>query len=165
VLLFTAGELGLAFGWWDAGTAAVEEALLDAGASFVAELWQPMLWQSGLLVLLGLALWALSYAFPARRQPLRSTPPSTPSVGRVPADDVAKMDVEQETAGDADAPVDAVPEPDTVEASEAEKEALGDADVSDATAPETGEVDAPAAEQPTATDVDAPDAIAQDTNG
>jgi hypothetical protein len=126
--LFTAGELGLAFGWWEAGTAALEQALLDAGAAFVAELWQPMLWQGGLLLLVGLVLWALSFAAPARPQPVRSAPsppPPAPPAGPVPSGETPTVESEQATAVDVDAPG-AAEETEVAEASQPQDEDADD---------------------------------------
>jgi hypothetical protein len=100
MFLFVAGELGLAFGWWDAGTPAVEEALLDTGAAFVAELWQPMLWQGGFLLLVGLGLWGLSFAFPTHRQRVRSAAPPAPLAEPGSSDEVTASESEGAAAGD-----------------------------------------------------------------
>ena len=152
LLLFTTGELGLAFGWWETGTAALERALLDAGAAFVAELWQPMLWQGGMLLLVGLGLWALSFAAPARPRAVRGTPPPAPAAGAGPADDVPATGAEQMTAGDVDAldAVAAAQETDGVEASEAEQVTTDDVPASEAEQLTAGDMDAPGAAEETA---------------
>jgi len=149
LLLFTAGELGLAFGWWEATTVAVEQALLDAGSAFVAELWLPMLWQGGLLVLVGLALWGLSFAAPARPEPVRRARPSAPAAESEPAEDVPAVEAEQVMPEDVAALGVAAEETEGVEASEAEQVKSDDVPASEAEQAKAGDVDAPgAADEP-----------------
>jgi hypothetical protein len=69
LFLFTAGEFGLGFAWWEGTTTAVRQAFQDTGAAFARALWQPMLWQGGALLLIGVGLWAISFAVPAPRRP------------------------------------------------------------------------------------------------
>jgi hypothetical protein len=132
-LLLMAGEVGLAFGWWDTTTEAIEEALLDTGAACVAELWQPMLWQGALLLLIGGGLWALSFAFPPRREPVRTSAPPEPAPESTPAEDMVPLEQEQVEAEEATrpgvgeeaadgTPSDAVKQAEAVEATEAPEE-------------------------------------------
>jgi hypothetical protein len=152
LLLFVAGELGLAFGWWEPSNPAVERALMDAGSATKAELWVPMLWQGGLLLLAGLAFWALSFAATVGPQPERRIPPSVPPAGPEPAEDVPVSEAEEVTAGDVAVPDGAEPETDAVEPSEAEQELVDD-------------LPAPEGDRVTAGDVGVADAVSQEPEG
>lgn len=47
----------------------VQELIRDSARSFSKEIWPPMAWQAGVLVLIGLGLWVLSFFAPMRREP------------------------------------------------------------------------------------------------
>jgi hypothetical protein len=60
---FIGGELGT---WFFSGDIpiAVQEVLEDTARAFIGDLWQSLTWQGGVLVLIGLGFWVLSFYVP-----------------------------------------------------------------------------------------------------
>lgn len=78
MLFFAGAEIGTWFIPEKDVPIGVQELIRDATRSFSDEMWPPMAWQAGVLVLVGLGLWVLSFSAPVRREPRPSAvaPPS-----------------------------------------------------------------------------------------
>lgn len=66
----------------------VQDALADTVHAFSGDVWPSMLWQGGVLVILGVGLWILSFLVPGERKlapGTNSTPPDSP-VGEAPSE-------------------------------------------------------------------------------
>jgi hypothetical protein len=61
--LFVGGEFGIFF-FDETIPIGVQEVLEDSTRAFVGDLWQSMAWQGGVLMMLGLGMWVLSFAVP-----------------------------------------------------------------------------------------------------
>jgi hypothetical protein len=69
LLFFVGAEVGTWFIPKGEIPIGAREAVEDAGRSFADALWPPMAWQSGVLILIGLGLWVLSFFTPVRPEP------------------------------------------------------------------------------------------------
>lgn len=72
MIFFAGAEIGTWFIPEEDVPIGVQELIRDTARSFSDEVWPPMVWQAGVLVLIGLGLWALSFFEPG--QPLSEKP-------------------------------------------------------------------------------------------
>jgi hypothetical protein len=110
LLFFVGAEVGTWFIPRGEIPIGAREAVEDAGRAFADALWPPMAWQSGVLILIGLGLWVLSFFAPVRPEPAPAPAVAAPAAPAL-TEPMGELAREPEDAEEASKPPHEKPEP------------------------------------------------------
>jgi hypothetical protein len=109
--LFVGSEIGTWFVPTEQVPIGMQEVLEDTSRAFVNELWPPMSWQGGMLVLIGLGMWVLSFFTPVAYK----VPPAPPVHGAVETASPAEtMSVEPDASAPSETDLESHESPDDI---------------------------------------------------
>jgi hypothetical protein len=109
LLFFVGAEVGTWFIPKGEIPIGAREAIEDAGRSFADALWPPMAWQSGVLILIGLGLWVLSFFAPVRPEPTPAPAVAAPAAP-TPTEPMGELAREPEEVAEISEPAQEIPE-------------------------------------------------------
>jgi hypothetical protein len=124
-LFLVGGEVGTLFIPDEEVPIGVQEIIDDTARAFAGDLWPPTAWQGGVLLLVGLGMWVLSYFVPGVRAlaPAPVTIPKAPEETATPVETTPVVPLESEAVVPGD-----TPSPETGESEATAAEEINDTD-------------------------------------